>query len=544
MALYEQLLLFPERAEFIGQFEDYRVRLDHWRDLSSSFLDAFKAVHDRHGAAVLLVHGAQGTGKTLFSLQLEKGFEKAMAGQTDPRRDNLWHTLVTDEPGSREVIKTATDHTALRRVLPKMGWLDEERRFAKDNRQQARIFVIDDVHKDVFIREWAGLSQGEYLRLKADGKEAVALSSVAQQLVEDCRGDFQRSLFLLLSNNAEMMARLKDHLDESHRGLSAILELPLPEPELKEEIVRTNTNSLNRVSYWYCLDHAGPKEKQSAHRVLRGKGGFTDSFQAIGQALRSEAGQKRVGRPANKNLLTLVTLGTDPLTAKAFADDRELTAGSIEHYRGSHHAVWLLKDAWASILDTAQDANLSRRARMVESEFALRWVTLDMVATYVILKAVPAPSDLGERLLNVIRFFPSIAKKEDVKKQALDSRQLDSDLDAVDWDPEAITSFAAQFREMGQRRSTEYERTLSERLGKYSRGFQAYPALKPDFIIGEYTPCAVTRAPSDALEAIAESIRRTCHVIEFTAHLQADMRGLAEYILDKVERYAVMLESV
>ncbi|WP_224372932.1 hypothetical protein [Hyalangium versicolor] len=238
MALYEQLLLFPERAEFIGQFEDYRVRLDHWRELSSSFLEAFKSVHDRHGAAVLLVHGAQGTGKTLFSLQLEKGFERARAGRIEPERDNLWHTLVADEPGSKDIIKAATDHTALRRVLPQSDWLKDERRFAKDNRQPVRIFVMDDVHKDVFIREWAGLSQGEYLRLKADGKEAVALSSAAQQLVEDCRGDFQRSLFLLLSNNAEMMGRLKDHLDESHRGLATLLELPLPQPALKEEIVR------------------------------------------------------------------------------------------------------------------------------------------------------------------------------------------------------------------------------------------------------------------------------------------------------------------
>jgi hypothetical protein len=287
VALYEQLLLFPERAEFIGQYGDYRVRLDHWRDLSSTFLSAFKAVHDRQSAAVLLVHGAQGTGKTLFSLQLEKGFERARAGQTETQGDNLWHALVADEPGAQDIIRTATDHTALRRVLPESGWLEKERRFARDDKHPVRIFVIDDVHKDAFLREWAGLTQGEYLRLKADGKEAVALSSVAQQLVQDCRSDFQRSVFLLLSNNSEMMARLKDHLDESHRGLATLLELPIPQPALKEEIVRTNTNSLNRVSYWYCLDHAGPEEKRSVYGVLKGTGGFTDSFQAIGRALSS-----------------------------------------------------------------------------------------------------------------------------------------------------------------------------------------------------------------------------------------------------------------
>lgn len=546
MALYEQLLLFPERAEFIGQYGDYRVRLDHWKELSSTFLAAFKAVHDRHSAAILLVHGAQGTGKTLFSLQLEKGFERASAGQPAPRGANLWHALVADEPGTQEIIRTATDHTTLRRVLPASGWLEEERRFAKADKHPVRIFVIDDAHKDAFLREWAGLNQGEYLRLKADGKEAVALSSVAQQLVQDCRGDFQRSLFLLLSNNSDMMARLKSHLDESHLGLSTLLELPIPQPELKEEIVRTNTNSLNRVSYWYCLDRAGPEEKQSVHRVLKGSGGFTDSFQAISRALSSEAARKRTGRPANKNLITLVTLGTDPLTAKAFLDDQELTtaAEAIDHHDGKHHAVWLLKDAWASILDTAQNTNLSRRARMVESEFALRWVTLDMTATHALLQVPPSPGDLGERLLEIIRFFPSIAKPNEIKKQAERSQKLDSELDTSGWAPELITDFATRFREMGQRRSTEYEKVLMARLNGYSRGFQVYPAVKPDFIVDEYTPCAVTRSASDSPKAIEDAIRRTCHAIEFTAHLQADMKGLVEYVLSKVERYAEMLESV
>jgi hypothetical protein len=181
---------------------------------------------------------------------------------------------------------------------------------------------------------------------------------------------------------------------------------------------------------------------------------------------------------------------------------------------------------------------------MVESEFALRWVTLDMTATYSLLQATPAPGDLGERVLDVIRFFPSIAKPDEIKKQSSDSQQLDADLDAAGWPPESITDFSTRFRDMGQRRSAEYEKILAARLGNYSRGFQVYPAVKPDLTVGEYTPCAVTRAPTDSLEAIRDAIRRTCHAVEFTAHLQADMKGLVEYVLGKVERYAEMLESV
>ncbi|HLT37948.1 MAG TPA: hypothetical protein VK034_16800, partial [Enhygromyxa sp.] len=37
--LYQQLLLFPERAEYLEQtrFDGYRVHLEHWRDLSIEF---------------------------------------------------------------------------------------------------------------------------------------------------------------------------------------------------------------------------------------------------------------------------------------------------------------------------------------------------------------------------------------------------------------------------------------------------------------------------------------------------------------------------
>jgi hypothetical protein len=227
-------------------------------------------------------------------------------------------------------------------------------------------------------------------------------------------------------------------------------------------------------------------------------------------------------------------------------DDQELTpaAEAIDHYYGKHHAVWLLKDAWASLLDTAQNVNLSRRARMVESEFALRWVTLDMTAAYALLQAPSMQGDLGERLLDVIRFFPSIAKPNEIKKQAERSQQLDTALDAAGWEPGTITDFSNRFRDLGQRRSAEYEKALSARFGHYSHGFQVYPAVKPDFIVDEYATCAVTRSATDSPKALEDAIRRTCHVIEFTAHLQADMKGLAEYVLSKVDRYAEMLESV
>lgn len=64
--LYE-VLLFPMRAENLGEFSAYDVDLDHWKGLSSIFQQTFQNVYERGVSAILLVYGAQGTGKTLFS---------------------------------------------------------------------------------------------------------------------------------------------------------------------------------------------------------------------------------------------------------------------------------------------------------------------------------------------------------------------------------------------------------------------------------------------------------------------------------------------
>ena len=191
-------------------------------------------------------------------------------------------------------------------------------------------------------RRWADLTQGDYARLRADGKRRSALESVAQRLVEDCRGDFSRSLFLLLSNDREYLDQLKEELDRSHLGLAQPVGLPLPAPALKEEIVRTNTNLLNPRSYWFCLDQGGPEEKRDAYQTMMGDRGFIDAFQAIGRALSARERARRAGRPANKNLLTLVTLGSSPSDVVAFLSDRELVAEeSVTD--NTHLGVWWLR---------------------------------------------------------------------------------------------------------------------------------------------------------------------------------------------------------
>lgn len=548
-ALYAQLLLFPERAEFLEQlrYRGYRIRLDHWRDLSTEFRHAFEAVYTRKSASVLLVHGDQGTGKTLFARKIEEDFEIAKQSR-DANPDNLWHVLAGGHPIDVQVVNQATATTELRRVEPKAGWLENERRFARDDKREMRVFLLDDVHKDVFLREWADLSQGDYLRLKAEGKEGPVIEAVAQRIVEDCRGDFQRSLFVLLSNDRALLQRLFDALERSHARLARVLELPLPPPGLKEEIVRTNTNRLNQRSYWYCLDQGGPEEKRGAYEVLTGEGGFIDSFQAIDRALGASA-KARTGRPANKNLLTLVTLGSEPLAVDAYVTDREVVpddhaAAPNGHATAKHVGAWLFRHGWASAFATQADDEYARRASLVESEFSLRWVALDMRATWWLCEA-PADDPLCQRLVEVIAAFPVIGASASKKRAAREELgSLDSLLDALP-DASEYAAFAARFRETGRTRSAVYEPAIASRFGKaLSKGLDVLGRVRPDLILGEYRPCAITGASSPESKSIEAALRRDCHVIELTAHLQPDFAGLDDYLRAKVQVYADLLESV
>jgi hypothetical protein len=544
-ALYQQLLLFPERAEYLVQarFRRYQIHLDHWRDLSREFRLAFEAVYVRKSARILLVHGLQGTGKSLFVRKVEDDFQAIARGSTLDERENLWLVLAGGAPADRAIGEQAARTTALRRLDAQeiqSGWLTAERNFARKDESEMRVFLIDDVHKDIFMSEWAGLQQGEYIRFRTEGHVGVVLESVAQRLVEDCRGAFQRSLFVLLSHDESLLETLHRHLERSHAGLAPpVLHLPLPKPAIKEKIVRTNTNRLNGSSYWYCLDRGGPEEKRLAYETMQGDRGFIDSFQAINRALAESP--PRPGRPANKNLLTFVTLGADPLMVQSWIDNRELSPD--EDKKGTHVGSWLFRQKWASALVTA-DQEYTRRAELLESEFTLRWVALDLRVLWWLTTAA-ADDEHCESIVSAISASPSIGDKQSVKDEA--SRRIDEIDDAMTKLElgEGFEAYATQFRNAGQLRSREYEDVLARRFARpFSRGLAALGSIRPDLTLAEYEPCAVTTATSSDPKAIEAAIRRECHVIEFTAHLQQDLRGLDDYLRDKVDVYATLLESV
>src|SRR5690606_32573404 len=141
------------------------------------------------------------------------------------------------------------------------------------------------------------------------------------------------------------------------------------------------------------------------------------------------------------------------------------------------------RNSWASRLNLAGE--MSRRASLVESEFSLRWVALDMVASWCLCEG---PDDeLADDIIAILRSAPRIgARKEDKirGKQAVD----DVDARLAQLASEArVSDFVTRFGSLGQQRYSVYEPAIARRLERpLSIGLRVRGVLKPDIILEEY----------------------------------------------------------
>lgn len=552
--LYDELE-FPRRAEYVDQYDNYKVDISHWRALAKQFQRAFRGVFTRKDAAVLLVYGPQGAGKSMFCRRLKADYERTRSGLFEPDLDNLWHVLVATDSPTAQNVESATTDTALQ-LVDEYGapdWHGELSAFARNDRSRVRVFLFDDAQRMSIMRPWTDLSSREFHELDQLGQ---ILPTVAERINYGCRREFQRSIFVFMSNDRPWIDALRGHLDKWFKELVSVLELPAPEPEVIERIVRINTNRLNRVSYWYCLDNATEDGRKDVRRAFVEKRPFTESFQAVSQSLDGQA--RRKGRPGNPNVLTLVTLGSEFAVIEAFLKEREIDAEPEHGESPRHIGIWGMRGPWGSkILMRPKhgDKAFTRRARMLESEFMLRWVNLDMVATAVLLTDTMNMLDesIASLLMDIVLWRPSIGTPRSTRESRReDCGSLESQLESLSRDTKH-DEFMERFRGAGQQRSVDYEQGLRRPFGElgfkpFGRGFAVYGSLRPDLIVsgaaetGEYRPCSLTSAKSD--DEIASVIRRTGHCVEFTSFLRENLDGLEEYLKDKIERYAAMLESV
>lgn len=288
---------YPKRAEYIDAFAEYRVELAHWRELSARFSRVFREVHSTRAASVLRVHAPQGAGKSVFCARLEQDYKATVAGATAPDMEgNLWHLLVAQDRPDTEGIEEATRDATVTRIEPATpGWFARiEAAATHDTKARVRIFLLDDAHQVDAMYGWLGMSHQEFAAMQRTD-EAYARRAVAQKINTGCRGAFKRSIFVMFSNDREWVDQIHAELERWFKGLSVVVELPMPEAPVLERIIRTNTNRLNRVSYWYCLDAAKMERRKDVRATLLARRGFTESFAKVSETL--SAGGRRTGRP-------------------------------------------------------------------------------------------------------------------------------------------------------------------------------------------------------------------------------------------------------
>jgi hypothetical protein len=534
-------LRYPERAESLGDYEAYQVSLDHWSPLAAPFSAAFQKVFIQGAASILLIDGAQGSGKTLFTQRLERDFNLTLQGNTAPDPgENLWHQLAGGVSPSSDLLSQVTSQTRIRVPDPSEGWLDELRAQVKgDNHARCTVVILDDIHSEEFLCAWAGLDyQGrtpEQLR--------GLLHAAATHLVRECRGDFRRCLFVFLSNRSDVLASLLAAIEANHERLAVPLTLPVPVPDAKERIVRRNTNALNEVSYWACLDQAGPSEKEQVYRTYAQPTGFTSAFTALNDAYATSLrAASRSGRPSYKNLITLVLLGATPGDTGAFL--QRTSPATPERLSGPHAALWLFRETWASALAPPQQRELHRKAKLLESEFALRVVAMDFPATYLLCHQQGNAGTIAADILKKTPLTYSAAEKQ-AYQTLFDgwSAAVDAGLQEPSVS-NAVEEFRRQWEKLGQRRSTSYEPLLGGVFGSFNKGLQAHPSLRPDLILEQYEPCSVTASSAGDATTINQTIRRRAHMVEFTTFLANSLQGLDTYLQGKISTYADMLASV
>jgi hypothetical protein len=191
-----------------------------------------------------------------------------------------------------------------------------------------------------------------------------------------------------------------------------------------------------------------------------------------------------------------------------------------------------------------QQRELHRKAKLLESEFALRVVAMDFPATYLLCHQQGNAGAIAADLLKKTPLTYSPTEKQTYQARFHGwSAAVDAELQ-MPGVSDAVEAFRRQWEDLGQRRSASYEPLLKKVFGSFNRGLQVYPSLRPDLILEQYEPCSVTASPAGDATTINQTIRRRAHLVEFTAFLSNSFQGLDAYLQDKISNYAGMLASV
>ena len=520
---------FPDRAEALDDFASYRVFLDPWEPLADELRKLWEPLANRGESSILAIHGQQGAGKTLLTKKLAQDFEVTRVSPTvTPDENNIWHRITGRHERKLDaaLIKDATDRTSLNEIENRASWVDDAARIMTGQRGRACVLLADNAERAYFRQ---GLVEMTDMELVAHQDSEALIRLSAQRLVEHMRGDLRGSMLVILSNDELFLLALEEEVEKQHSGLMRLSQLRLPDPRTKETVIRVNTNRLNPVTYWSSIDQGVNEDRVALKLAMEGDSSFPDSFRAVDTASRN-----RTGRPAKRNVITLVALANvadaKDVGAQHLADVKRV---EVEH---DWMSLYLYEEGWApSDMD-------SREATLLESEWVLRVCTLGLPFVQSLLdagadQAIQEHVNAATRLLAALKTFQGPGTNN-VTRTAYTS-EFDQLVD--NW-PTSSRNLAS-FWGAGQPRAGQYEGALKQILPGYDSRVDGFLTYRPDFVVSPFRPCAVADAVNNTNDAIRAAIRRQAHVFEFTALAQPSVTSIKTYLRDKLPNYVHLTQE-
>ena len=153
--------------------------------------------------------------------------------------------------------------------------------------QEHCIVIADNAERSYFLQGLLELDASSFLAL---GRTEEAYRMAAERFVGLARTKIRPAFFIFLTNDENFALSFASFVNAQHNDLLSLEVLPFPSNRDKETAVRVNTNLLNPVTYWFCLDRAGPEGKQKVRDAICGNDTFPASFAAVSEALAKARG--------------------------------------------------------------------------------------------------------------------------------------------------------------------------------------------------------------------------------------------------------------
>jgi hypothetical protein len=526
MAATHPGIRFPDRAEALASFEGYRVFLDPWEPIANELQSQWTGVALREESGILGIFGPQGAGKTLLTKKLLADFEVTKSSQVGlvVDQNNFWHRVSGGKSLDPELIASGTEKTEFKEVENDRDWVSKAEAFAQSrDRVRARVLLADNAERAYFRQGLVDMTDIEFMKNSRD-PELTRLA--AERLVDKLRTTLRGTLLIVLSNDDEFLLQLQDAVEHQHEDLMALSTLGLPDSATKETIIRVNTNRLNPASYWSAIDQASETDRLALKQALGGDATFPNSFRAV-----DTASKNRIGRPARRNVITLVALSP---SSTAGYDPAEI--GTLKRTDVAHE--WMSLTTYHE--DWAPDSLGTREKGLLESEWALRVCVLGDAFVGSLLAAgggdIPQKAQV-QSLLSELKTFRGPGTKEPTR--VADTARYASMIDL--WNLSAYDTSA--FWSSGQARSTLYEPALKQVLPGYNTTTSGFLTYRPDFVVNDFSPASVLNSISDDPKAIRQAIRRDAHVFEFTAIESTTSEKINSYLASKLPIYVEITQE-